>query len=81
MAAPKWNTRGLNRSQSGGSKGQIKGKGKGAKGQAPAAGSNQPPPGKRSQTASGQQICFAFNKGNCTRGDKCKFAHESWDPL
>ena len=50
-------------------------------GKGPGPGSNQPPPGKRSQTASGQQICFAFNKGNCTRGDKCKFAHESWDPL
>ena len=67
-------------------KGESKGNRKGApkgggKGQAPAAGSNQPPPGKRSQTASGQQICFAFNKGTCTRGDKCKFAHESWDPL
>ena len=60
-----------------GAKGKAKGTpiGKGA-GAGPSQG---PPPGKRSQTASGQQICFAFNKGNCTRGDKCKFAHESWD--
>ena len=22
------------------------------------------------------EVCFAFQKGECTRGDKCRFAHE-----
>ena len=54
-----------------------KGGGRGAIGQGPVT-SNQPPPGCRSQTASGQQICFAWNKGRCNRGDNCRYAHESW---
>ena len=58
-------------------KGAAKGAGKGAIGQGP-VGTNQPPPGCRSQTGSGQQICFAFNKGRCSRGNNCRYAHESW---
>ena len=54
-----------------------KGASKGAIGQGPVS-SNQPPPGCRPQTDSGQQICFAWNKGRCNRGSNCRYAHESW---
>ena len=62
------------------SKGAGKGKviiGKGA----PAAGGggNRVPPGCREKDEQGRQICYAFNKGNCTRGDSCKFQHVSWN--
>ncbi len=29
--------------------------------------------------ANRSDVCFAFNKGNCARGDKCKFGHEKKD--
>ena len=65
-------------------KGAAKGAGKGkviiGKG-APAAGGggNRVPPGCREKDEQGRQICYAFNKGNCTRGDSCKFQHVSWN--
>ena len=29
-------------------------------------------------TPSGAEICKRYNAGNCTRGEKCKFAHSCW---
>ena len=65
-----------------GAKGKGKGGGGGkvAIGQGPNPGANLPPPGCLSHTPGGQQIGYAFNKGRCTRGDKCKYAHVSWNP-
>jgi hypothetical protein len=58
-----------------------KGRGKGnaiGKGPGGPAAPQQLPPGCRDRDDQGRQICFAFNKGNCTRGAACKFAHVSW---
>ena len=34
---------------------------------------------KEQNKARGSKVCFAFQKGECTRGDECKFKHELID--
>ena len=31
--------------------------------------------GKRAKRGTGPGLCFAFKKGECTRGDQCRFQH------
>ena len=36
--------------------------------------------GMRSRTPANKAICFNYNLGKCTKGSKCKFAHECCKP-
>jgi hypothetical protein len=31
---------------------------------------------RQKKTGPGGNVCYAFQKGECTRGDECRFAHE-----
>ena len=33
---------------------------------------------RATHNADGKEICLRYNKGNCTRGEECKFAHCCW---
>ena len=70
-----------NRQGGGKQKGKGKGaggKGAGGKGAKTGAALPQVPPGaKEVATSSNKPLCFAWNKGTCTR-QNCKFEHLCW---
>jgi hypothetical protein len=34
---------------------------------------------RKNKTGPASNVCFAFQKGECTRGDECRFKHEIVD--
>ena len=54
------------------------GGGNNAAGMPMGGGGRDLPAGAKERSSDGRLICYAYSRGQCTRGDSCRFAHICW---